>query len=123
MTTGVWTNSLIEVPRRRRKLSEQVTAGMCNSRDPYAVSQNSVHDAIVADDQFPYACISIFRHHSSELGECLQSINGEEDAVGKFDSVNRRILSNVGDDFVEVSACSYRPDDFCHFAILRLTCS
>jgi hypothetical protein len=31
----------------------------------------------------------ILRHHSSELGECLQSIDGEEDAVRKVGSVNR----------------------------------
>jgi hypothetical protein len=96
---------------------------MGNGCDPDVVALNSIDDPIIANDEFPYVRILILRHDSSELGERFQSIDGEDDTFGKVDGVGGGIVGDVVDNLVEIPARSYRPADFRHFVILRLTCS
>jgi hypothetical protein len=75
----------------------------CNS---YAAAVHSVHDSIVADDEFTYVRILVLGHNAAELGKGFQTIDSEDNTFGKVDGVGGGVFGDVVDDLVEVPTSS-----------------
>jgi len=65
----------------------------------------SIDEPVAPDNQLPDLRSPNLRHHSTGLGEALESIRGLEDVPGKYFGGQRRVTSDEKTDGIEVVKC------------------
>lgn len=94
---------------------------MDDGYDPNLVSNNTIDDAVVADDQLTDRFVLVVRHHPTEPRKCLQVIESLGDPIRKRASSIRRECGHIVDDAAKLPKRYGRPADRSHSLISRLT--